>query len=1583
LFSRAGVADKEKIGMADSTTNTKRLVGYFSAAASQKPINYSVTDIPADLLTHVIYAFVEVSAKTGECSPASPHDKENFRQLGELKQKHPHLRTLISVGGAAEKEGFTAAAEIKGGIRNLAHSCVQYRKEHVFDGIDIDWEFPTARQTKCYTELLSELRRQLDEQGKTDNQSYLLTIASPATPSNYVNIDLTRIPQYLDWINLMTYDFTAFTSGGKTGFVAPLYAVKDDPAPTAPTHNVDAAVKAYLAAAVPADKLIVGVRFIGNGWEGVDGVPKKNHGLYQGNSGPAQGTWDIKNERSGSFFYQDIKNKYIDVRKYPQFWHPEARVPWLYSDRYKVMISYEDQRSVGDKARYVVENNLGGMMIWELAGDDSGYNLTDAARRALQKSASLRSEDKEEIRMNNPKFNLVSISLVSSAGPFSAVVADASGKAAANVVGGEAFTLSATVQNLSRDRDLTASVSLGTTGALSLPNDYAASPGQQTTQPLLLRAGQDGFVTWTLTSSKANNGSLATLIVSVADADNSPMSFGVTTSAAVSSSSPAAIPTTTSVQFSPGWSGQPDAITATVTAPGSTPDAGSVQFYQNGFPLGSPILLGTSGASAPNVATYPLQTMGSVTISGSVLSAASGAGIQSVPVAFVQYPNSQNLPPTQSTTTGPTQPPAPTPATPTDPGGVYSFLVNSPALDPGTYSFTAEYSGGTGTSGNSFGGSNGNSILVNVGGAVRVLFSPSCSLNGQTLYLKSPGSIYVGLPSPATPTLPNTYYQIRACQVGGVVKQQMTAGGSCQPLSGVQVNLVDSSNQTIVDGTTTDAQGNFCLNPPTLVPPTGAAFVLQLPATVTVGKNTLVLCTIPPGGVTLPGGVPSPGSVIPTQTSVLLTPDAPTTLAWPFVYMPQSSTIIGRVTDGENGLPGIQVELYYGQQLPAAQGASASRQAYGSGTSGFGRLSSSQGQQSPIRPPDPAQTDASGFYSFSGLQPGSAQLLFPATPTDSNGAQWELQPGQTGTQGVSILAGQVIQAVTVAYQPEQHTIQQQVLMEGAPAENVLVDVRPRGAQFAIQSQRTGSDGTVTFVLPECGLYEVRVYPDPSASGGPQVSVVEVNSNVVAPPVNLPRPGGGGGGGSAQNGGKAAIDLQAYPVLTQDFSPGALPSATGPAQVGTIGGTSALGLAADKAIREVLSWRTKSDDPKGFVGALNQAFDLKEVEGHTEWSWTPRSYTVQTDLGAVTGAQASIYTRAKVALDQSMPLLGGLYALIPYVEPPDLATVQAVVRSQFTALVNEFGVVGGPRVPRVDELFHLLLGPDKPDNPERIPRSASLGLVRERFGLERRYVVSVDDEQNLTNYLILVDYVIGLRESWDYYRPFFIRTFMGDTEKRPFFGTQLVLMSRALEVVAQGVQDAYYTMDSVFMGDPERQTAQLDFANLQVSVPSRTGGGAELYTFPSNTSGLFVAELLDWVYRAASDELPSLLQDAGKDGLESFTASTDRLRKFVHAAMVPPQNARGLPPGYYTPRVNRALHLLADGLDEAYRLAFQIRPADFPAELTPEELRRIRQVLEQTGSGTSTGGATAGASTTSARLRGTAGPIPRPTNSTSW
>ncbi|HXW14397.1 MAG TPA: glycoside hydrolase family 18 protein [Terriglobia bacterium] len=354
----------------NSTINTKRLAGYFPAGASQ--LNYSVADIPAERLTHLIYAFAGISS-TGECVSISPaDDRVNFPELLQLKQQHPQLMTLISVGGAESSTRFSSATSTPAGITKLAQSCVNYMKDNGFDGIDIDWEYPTAAQKQSFTNLLVELRQQLDPTASADNRGYLLTIAAPAGESNYKNIDLAQISPQLDWINLETYDFTV-ASSKVTNFVAPLFPTgdKDDPAPL--TDNVDAAVKAYLAAGVPADKVVVGVRFIGTGWQG---VPNINNGLYQNNAGPAKGTWDKAGSApSGSFFYQDIEENYIG--SYSKFWHPAAKVPWLYNPTTGIMISYEDPQSAGDKAQYVIANNLGGVMVWELAADDQQHSLVD------------------------------------------------------------------------------------------------------------------------------------------------------------------------------------------------------------------------------------------------------------------------------------------------------------------------------------------------------------------------------------------------------------------------------------------------------------------------------------------------------------------------------------------------------------------------------------------------------------------------------------------------------------------------------------------------------------------------------------------------------------------------------------------------------------------------------------------------------------------------------------------------------------------------------------------------------------------------------------------------------------------------------------------------------------------------------------------------------------------------------------------------------------------------------------------------------------------------------------------------------
>jgi chitinase len=348
----------------------KRLVGYFPAGAIHAQ-NYHVTDIPAGLLSHVIYAFANVTA-AGDCvSVNAKDDQVNFPQLLDLKANVPQLLVLISVGGASHSTNFAAVSAAAATRAHFAESCVQFMRQNSFDGIDIDWEFPGRDDSGHFIALLQELRSQLDAQGDADGCHYLLTIAAPAGPSNIANLELGLIHPLLDWFNLMSYNFHT-ASSRKTTFNAPLFTYDG-------ALNVTAAVNSYLGAGVPADKIVVGVRFVGTGWQGVGPA---NNGLYQTDTGAAPGTWDLPGAApSGSFGYQDIEDNYLT--SYRRAWDNEAQVPWLYNADTGIMISYEDPQSLTLKADYVLSKQLGGIMIWELAPDDSQDALVNAVAAAL------------------------------------------------------------------------------------------------------------------------------------------------------------------------------------------------------------------------------------------------------------------------------------------------------------------------------------------------------------------------------------------------------------------------------------------------------------------------------------------------------------------------------------------------------------------------------------------------------------------------------------------------------------------------------------------------------------------------------------------------------------------------------------------------------------------------------------------------------------------------------------------------------------------------------------------------------------------------------------------------------------------------------------------------------------------------------------------------------------------------------------------------------------------------------------------------------------------------------------------------
>ncbi len=368
---------------------TARIVAYFSSWSIYAR-QYFVTDIPADKLTHINYAFANVSEE-GECVLGDPWadtqfpypgESEgpgllgNFHQLLLLKERYPHLQTLISIGGWTWSGRFSDVALTAESRQKFAASCTAFMKQYGFDGLDIDWEYPAGggntgnierpEDPANFVLLMAEVRRQLDAQGEADGRHYLLTIATGAGERHIQNIDWPAVHPFLDWINVMAYDFNGSWSA-VTGFNAPLYAEPDSPT----GESADAAMQGYLAAGIPADKLVLGVPFYGRGWKEVADV---NDGLHQPFG-------DIPGD-GGAFSYHDLTTGFLKALQ--RHWSAEARVPWLYHPAVGLMISYDDAESLRYKAEYVREHGFGGIMIWELAHDDQDYTLLTAVYAALR-----------------------------------------------------------------------------------------------------------------------------------------------------------------------------------------------------------------------------------------------------------------------------------------------------------------------------------------------------------------------------------------------------------------------------------------------------------------------------------------------------------------------------------------------------------------------------------------------------------------------------------------------------------------------------------------------------------------------------------------------------------------------------------------------------------------------------------------------------------------------------------------------------------------------------------------------------------------------------------------------------------------------------------------------------------------------------------------------------------------------------------------------------------------------------------------------------------------------------------------------
>ena len=367
----------------DAYTGDRKIVAYYTAWATYGR-NYQVAEIPADKITHINYAFANIA--NGECVLGDSYadiDKAfagdtwdqgalrgNFNQLQKLRQEHPRLKTLISIGGWTWSKNFSEAAATPQSRDAFVTSCVDFMKQYGFDGIDVDWEYPVsgglypgvAADKPNYTALLADFRQALDAEERADGRDYYLTIAAPAGPTTIPNLEADKMGSALDWMNLMSYDFHG-SWDPITGHNAPMSVGPKD---TATGFSVSDAVDAYLATGFPANKLVLGVPFYGRGWEGVSAT---DAGLYQPARGASVGTWE-----KGVFDYHDIVANYLPTMT--RYWDEAAQVPYLYDPARGLWITYDDPQSMKAKTDFIKERGLGGAMFWELSNDRT-YQLLD------------------------------------------------------------------------------------------------------------------------------------------------------------------------------------------------------------------------------------------------------------------------------------------------------------------------------------------------------------------------------------------------------------------------------------------------------------------------------------------------------------------------------------------------------------------------------------------------------------------------------------------------------------------------------------------------------------------------------------------------------------------------------------------------------------------------------------------------------------------------------------------------------------------------------------------------------------------------------------------------------------------------------------------------------------------------------------------------------------------------------------------------------------------------------------------------------------------------------------------------------
>jgi len=373
----------------------KKIVCFFSSWAVYRTGDgeFNVGNIDPFLCTHYIYAFAGIDNTTHKIVSLDPYNdlpdnfgKGSYLLFTNLSNTNPALKTILAVGGSNEgSQKYSIMASTAENRQAFVDSAVAFLKKYGFDGLDLDWEYPTlnggAPEDKDnFVELLKELRAAFDPEGLS------LSAAVAAGKSNTDQAyDVPNFTQYVDFFTLMTYDYHG-TWESYTGENAPLNARPDETGGNL-TLNVNYSVNYWLQLGAPAEKLTLGLPAYGHNWELKD---PQQHGFYAPTIGP--GTAGPYTAQPGTLGYNELC---VDLADWSVIFDEDYAAPYAFLN--EQWMSYDNEESITDKVGLVNSLGLGGVSVWSIETDDfhgycggTKFPLITAAVNQLQGGASNR-----------------------------------------------------------------------------------------------------------------------------------------------------------------------------------------------------------------------------------------------------------------------------------------------------------------------------------------------------------------------------------------------------------------------------------------------------------------------------------------------------------------------------------------------------------------------------------------------------------------------------------------------------------------------------------------------------------------------------------------------------------------------------------------------------------------------------------------------------------------------------------------------------------------------------------------------------------------------------------------------------------------------------------------------------------------------------------------------------------------------------------------------------------------------------------------------------------------------------------------